>query len=141
VTSPAGRFATATLHGTTTRLLLAKNPAGWAEALPLAASDPVILAIDSVAADGKDVSWLWDVDYEQLQGRRVIATGPRAQDLAVRLTYAEVEHQVVPELPAALEAAADAGGSVPAPGSANAPIDLIATYTPFQRLLKMAGLR
>ena len=78
VISPAGRFATATLHGTTTaRLLLAKNPAGWAEALPLAASDPVILAIDSVAADGKDVSWLWDVPYEQLAGPTVIATGPR----------------------------------------------------------------
>ena len=44
-----------------------------------------MLAIDSAAADGRDVSWLWDVDYEQLAGRTVIATGPRAQDLAVRL--------------------------------------------------------
>ena len=141
VTSPAGRFATATLHGTTARLLLAKNPAGWAEALPLAASDPVILAIDSVAADGKDVSWLWDVEYEQLQGRRVIATGPRAQDLGVRLTYAEVEHQVLPDLAAALTAARGDADSSPPGGSTRAPVDLIATYTPFQRLLKMAGLR
>ncbi|MFT4294879.1 MAG: MurT ligase domain-containing protein [Micropruina sp.] len=141
VTSPAGRFATATLQGTTARLLLAKNPAGWAEALPLAASDPVILAIDSVAADGKDVSWLWDVDYEQLQGRRVIATGPRAQDLAVRLSYAEVEHQVIPELTAALAAVGDHPSSTSRPGTTEAPVDLIATYTPFQRLLKMAGLR
>jgi len=133
VTSPAGRFATATLHGTSVRLLLAKNPAGWAEALPLALSDPVILAIDSVAADGKDVSWLWDVDYEQLQGRAVIATGPRAQDLAVRLAYAEVAHQVIPELAQALAAAT--------PAAQAAPLDLIATYTPFQKLLKMAGLR
>ncbi|MFT4216597.1 MAG: MurT ligase domain-containing protein [Micropruina sp.] len=143
VTSPAGRFATATLHGTTARLLLAKNPAGWAEALPLATSDPVILAIDSVAADGKDVSWLWDVDYEQLRGRQVIATGPRAHDLAVRLSYADVEHKVIPDLVAALttvheerEAAAGMNGAVP-----QAPVDLIATYTPFQRLLKMARLR
>ena len=134
VTSPAGRFATATLHGTSVRLLLAKNPAGWAEALPLAASDPVILAIDSVAADGKDVSWLWDVDFEQLQGRVAIATGPRAQDLAVRLAYAEVEHHVLPDLATALTGAASPGGSA-------APLDLIATYTPFQKLLKMAGLR
>lgn len=128
VTAPAGRFATATFGTTTARLLLAKNPAGWAEALPLASSDPLVLAIDSVAADGKDVSWLWDVDYEQLAGRTVIATGPRAQDLAVRLSYADVAHRVVPDL---LQALADHSG----------PIDVIATYTPFQRLLKIAGLR
>lgn len=141
VTSPAGRFATTTMHGTTVRLLLAKNPAGWAEALPLAASDPVILAIDSVAADGKDVSWLWDVDYEQLQGREVIATGPRAQDLAVRLSYAEVEHRVIPDLAAAVAAGSGVSTSTPAPGGPAAPIDALATYTPFQKLLKMAGLR
>lgn len=115
VTSPAGRFATTTMHGTTVRLLLAKNPAGWAEALPLAASDPVILAIDSVAADGKDVSWLWDVDYEQLQGREVIATGPRAQDLAVRLSYAEVDHRVIPDLAEAVAAGRSISTSTPAP--------------------------
>ena len=86
VASPAGRFATATISGSTARLLLAKNPAGWAEALPLARTSTVILAIDSAAADGRDVSWLWDVEYEQLADRTVVATGPRAQDLAVRLS-------------------------------------------------------
>ncbi len=128
VTAPAGRYATARFGDTEARLLLAKNPAGWAEALPLATSDPVVLAIDSVAADGKDVSWLWDVEYEQLAGRQVIATGPRAMDLAVRLSYAGVDHTVVPDLAQAL-----AGHP--------RPVDVIATYTPFQRLLKMAGLR
>jgi UDP-N-acetylmuramyl tripeptide synthase len=128
VIAPAGRFATATFGSTTALLLLAKNPAGWAEALPLAASDPVILAIDSVAADGKDVSWLWDVPYEQLAGRTVICSGPRAQDLAVRLSYAGVDHEIEPDLRAAL-------------GERKAAVDVIATYTPFQALLKMAGLR
>ena len=128
VTAPAGRFATARFGSTTARLLLAKNPAGWAEALPLAASDPVVLAIDSAAADGKDVSWLWDVPYEQLAGRTVICSGPRAQDLAVRLSYAGVDHEIEPDLRKAL-------------GDRNANVDVIATYTPFQRLLKMAGLR
>jgi UDP-N-acetylmuramyl tripeptide synthase len=128
VTAPAGRFATAKFGNTTARLLLAKNPAGWAEALPLAASNPVILAIDSVAADGKDVSWLWDVPFEQLAGRRVICSGPRAQDLAVRLSYAGVDHEIEPDLRAAL-------------GERKAAVDVIATYTPFQALLKMAGLR
>ena len=128
VTAPAGRFATAQIGGATARLLLAKNPAGWAEALPLATSEPVVLAIDSVAADGKDVSWLWDVEYEQLQGRHVVASGPRAQDLAVRLTYAGVDHSIVPDLTEAL-------------AGHDGPIDVIATYTPFQRLLKLGGLR
>jgi UDP-N-acetylmuramyl tripeptide synthase len=131
VTAPAGRFATAKIAGTTARLILAKNPAGWAVALPLAASDPVILAIDSVAADGKDVSWLWDVPYEVLASRTVVATGPRAQDLAVRLTYAEVAHEVIPNLRKALIRCADTPEMV----------DVIATYTPFQALRKMAGLR
>lgn len=127
VHSPAGRFATARFGDTEARLLLAKNPAGWAEALPLVRTDTVILAIDSAAADGRDVSWLWDVAYEQLAGRTVIATGPRAQDLAVRLTHADVEHRCVPDLAAALAGHPE-------------PVDVVATYTPFQRLRKMGGV-
>jgi lipid II isoglutaminyl synthase (glutamine-hydrolysing) len=127
VTSPAGRYATARFGETTARLLLAKNPAGWAEALPLTTTDTVVLAIDSAAADGRDVSWLWDVEYEQLAGRHVVATGPRAQDLSVRLLYAEVEHSVVPDLATAMAGHSD-------------PVDVVATYTPFQRLRKLGGL-
>lgn len=127
VTSPAGRFATAHFGDTTARLLLAKNPAGWAEALPILSTDTVVLAIDSVAADGKDVSWLWDVDFEQLAGKRVIASGPRAHDLAIRLLYADVDHEVLPDLGEAL-------------AGHDAPVDVIATYTPFQKLRKMGGL-
>jgi UDP-N-acetylmuramyl tripeptide synthase len=127
VTSPAGRFGTAHFGSTTARLVLAKNPAGWAEALPLVQTETVILAIDSAAADGRDVSWLWDVEYEQLAGRRVIATGPRAQDLAVRLRYAEVEFSCVPSLSDAVVGHTE-------------PVDIVATYTPFQRLRKMGGL-
>ena len=117
--------------GTSARLVLSKNPAGWSESLPLLGSDPVILAIDSVAADGKDVSWLWDVDFEQLRGRRVICSGPRAYDLAVRLDYGDVAHEVIGDI-------ADAVRSV---RGTTVPIDVIATYTPFQKRLKMAGLR
>ena len=127
VTSPAGRYATTTFGNTTVRLLLAKNPAGWAGSLPLATSQTVVLAIDSAAADGRDVSWLWDVNYEQLAGRHVIATGPRAQDLSVRLLYAGVDHSVVPDLAEAM-------------AGHDAPVDVIATYTPFQRLRKLGGL-
>lgn len=127
VSAPAGRFATAHFGETTARLLLAKNPAGWAEALPLAQTSTVVLAIDSAAADGRDVSWLWDVEYEQLAGKNVIATGPRAQDLAVRLSHADVSFRCIPDLAAALAGHRE-------------PVDVIATYTPFQRLRKMGGV-
>jgi UDP-N-acetylmuramyl tripeptide synthase len=127
VSAPAGRFATAQFGETTARLLLAKNPAGWAEALPLAQTQTVVLAIDSAAADGRDVSWLWDVEYETLAGRTVIATGPRAQDLAVRLSHAGVDYRCIPDLASALAGHPE-------------PVDVIATYTPFQRLRKMGGV-
>ena len=128
VKAPAGRFSTGHFGDTTARLLLAKNPAGWAESLLVMNSDPVILAIDSAIADGTDVSWLWDVDYEQLAGRHVVCTGPRAQDLAVRLSYAGVEHSIVPSLSEALHAHYD--GTV----------DVLATYTAFLNLCKMGGV-
>ncbi|MFC6358505.1 DUF1727 domain-containing protein [Luteococcus peritonei] len=128
VASPAGRYAVGTFGDTKARLLLAKNPAGWAESLPLATSDPVVLAMDAVAADGRDMSWLWDVDYEQLAGRHVVCTGPRAHDLAVRLDYAEVEHSIVPDLSAAIS------------GHPETTLDVISTYTPFQKLRKLGGL-
>lgn len=138
VNSPAGRYAVATFgadsgRSVKARLMLSKNPAGWAESLPLATTDPVVLAIDAVAADGKDVSWLWDVEYEQLAGRRVICTGPRALDLAVRLTYGGVDHEVVPDLSAAIARAGELAGE-------DVVVDVLSTYTPFQKLRKLGGL-
>lgn len=135
VKSPAGRYATCTISGTRCRLLLSKNPAGWTESLPLTTSNPLVLAIDAVAADGKDVSWLWDVDYEQLAGRTVICAGPRALDLAVRLQYAEVEHIVIEDLSQALSSPLLAGK-----WDAEHPIDVLSTYTPFQKLRRLGGL-
>lgn len=128
VQAPAGRFAIATYGDTRARLVLAKNPAGWVESLLVMQSDPVILAIDSLIADGTDVSWLWDVDFEQLAGRRVIATGPRAADLAVRLSYAEVNHEVIPDVSEALK------------GPFDGTVDVLATYSVFLRLCRMGGV-
>lgn len=122
VEAPAGRYATMTIGDATIHLLLAKNPAGWATALPLATRETVVLAIDSQFADGQDVSWLYDVDFTPLRGRKIIATGYRALDLAVRLTYAEVEHTCVPDLMTAVE-------------GHTGDVDVVATYTPFQHLL------
>lgn len=100
----AGRYRRVTRHGTTVRLLMAKNPAGWQEAIDMLDPPPVplVAAINARIADGRDPSWLWDVPFERLRGRRVVAVGERRHDLAVRLRYAEVDHDVADDLDAAL---------------------------------------
>jgi UDP-N-acetylmuramyl tripeptide synthase len=118
----AGRYQVLNVGGARVRLLLAKNPAGWAEALELIKPPPtpVIVGINAGVADGRDPSWLWDVPFDRLRGRRVVATGERGRDLAVRLRYAEVSHTFVPTYQ---EAVQRAGGPE---------IDLAANYTSFQ---------
>lgn len=120
----AGRYRTIQVGHTTARLLLSKNPAGWMEVFDLLAPapGPVVVAINARIADGKDPSWLWDVPFERLQGRQVVATGERSHDLAVRLHYAEVDHRNEPDLRRAIEAAG--------PG----PVDVVANYTSFQAI-------
>ena len=51
-----------------------------------------MVSINARVADGADPSWLWDVPYERLAGRSVVATGDRFRDLSVRLHYAGVAH-------------------------------------------------
>ncbi|MCU1595459.1 MAG: hypothetical protein JWO12_2851 [Frankiales bacterium] len=124
-----GRYAELVLGARHVQLLLAKNPAGWAEALDQLQHDggPILIAVNARSADGLDPSWLWDVDFEQLRGRHVIVSGERAWDLAVRLAYAEVPHHVEHDLMLALEGLPDG------PGSA------VANYTAFQSLRRLIG--
>jgi UDP-N-acetylmuramyl tripeptide synthase len=122
----AGRYRTVRVGSSDVRLLLAKNPAGWHEALDMLAPPPrpVIVAINARVADGHDPSWLWDVPFERLRGRFVVATGERRLDLAVRLRYAEVHHAVAESLAAAVTIA-------------GAPLlDVAANYTAFQEYLE-----
>ncbi len=90
----AGRFTVRAFGATRARLMLAKNPAGWDELLDLVAgaSAPLVVSINARVADGADPSWLWDVPFERLAGRTVVATGDRYRDLSVRLRYAGVAH-------------------------------------------------
>ncbi|HET9781928.1 MAG TPA: Mur ligase family protein [Candidatus Dormibacteraeota bacterium] len=80
-------------------LVLSKNPAGFNEtvrtAVELADGKNFVIGLNDRKADGTDVSWIWDVDFEMLRGRAqaVIPAGVRADDLAVRLKYAGVEAQ------------------------------------------------
>jgi UDP-N-acetylmuramyl tripeptide synthase len=95
-------------------LALVKNPVGFTEVLRTILGVPgrrtLLIAINDLFADGTDVSWLWDVEFERLAERVNVAicAGLRAEDMAVRLKYAGVEPQrlrVEPDLRLALELA------------------------------------
>lgn len=96
----AGRYSTYEIHGRLARLMLAKNPAGWQEAMYMIdpGVDQVIVAVNGQVADGQDLSWLWDVDFSVLgaSSRKVYACGERGADLAVRLEYAGVHCELFP---------------------------------------------
>ena len=93
-----GRQESFTVHGRTMRMLLVKNPTGFDEVLrsadELAAARHYLIALNDGVADGRDISWIWDVDLERLARSphrpRVVVAGRRAEDLAVRLKYAGV---------------------------------------------------
>ncbi|HEY1669997.1 MAG TPA: MurT ligase domain-containing protein, partial [Trebonia sp.] len=84
VTSVAGRYTQVNRRGCDIRLLLAKNPAGWLEALDVMGPPPtpILLSVNAQGPDGKDTSWLWDVDFRRLRGRPVLVGGERKLDLA-----------------------------------------------------------
>ncbi len=133
----AGRFSTITWKGRPVRLLLAKNPAGWTAIFDLleetrAKESPVVLSVNARVADGLDTSWLWDVPFERLAGRRVVATGDRRLDLGVRLHYAEVDHVVVADPVTALDRAG--GPRQPSGGPAATGLDFLGNYTAFADL-------
>ena len=137
----AGRFSTVRRQGRVVRLLLAKNPAGWTAIFDLLdesghPAPPVVLSINARVADGFDTSWLWDVPFERLAGRAVVATGERCRDLAVRLRYAEVDHQVVPDPLEAVDTAAQAAApSSPSSSTDGAPaVEFLGNYTAFAQL-------
>jgi UDP-N-acetylmuramyl tripeptide synthase len=105
-------------------VLLAKNPAGANENVRTVLLDHaplhVLAALNDRTADGRDVSWIWDVDYEPLLDRiaHLTVSGDRAHDLALRFRYAGLDPArmtVQPDLDRALDAAlagAPAGGPV-----------------------------
>jgi UDP-N-acetylmuramyl tripeptide synthase len=139
----AGRFASTVRKGHPVRLLLAKNPAGWTAIFDLLDEDgsvdtPIVLAINARIADGLDTSWLWDVPFERLAGRPVVATGDRRLDLAVRLRYAEVACSVVEDPLAAVDRAVDMvpsghdGGR--GRGDATGSVEFLGNYTAFAEL-------
>jgi lipid II isoglutaminyl synthase (glutamine-hydrolysing) len=137
----AGRYRTVRIGAHDARILLAKNPAGWQEALSMVDKHAagVVISVNGRVPDGEDLSWLWDVRFEHLAGEprasrgesdeerqrkdpHVVAAGERGTDLAVRLGYAGVEHTLVHDTLAAI-------ASCP-PGR----VEVVANYTAFLQL-------
>jgi UDP-N-acetylmuramyl tripeptide synthase len=139
-----GRLERVPMEGRELLLALVKNPVGFNEVLrtvlPESGTFQLVLAINDLFADGTDISWLWDVDFEPLADRpiSIVCTGLRADDMAVRLKYANVQRQriqVEPDLARALELAL-AGSEV------GETIYMLPTYTAMletRKLLRKTG--
>ncbi len=85
-----GRGEEFSLAKGTVRLILVKNPSGFQLSLDSAEVQPTLIAINDRYADGRDVSWLWDVKIDSLRRDEVSVTGIRAYDMALRLEYDQV---------------------------------------------------
>ncbi len=140
-----GRFERLQVDGREAVLLLFKNPTGANEALRAIAGDVagsrVVLALNDRIADGRDVSWIWDIDLEgALDGAEgVVCTGTRAADLAVRLRYADLPGERI-DIRTPPEAAFDAAVRDAPPGGR---VYVLATYTAMldlHRVLSERGL-
>jgi UDP-N-acetylmuramyl tripeptide synthase len=114
VTAVFGRAESIAVGGTELSILLIKNPAGANEVLRTLALEQgeleLLAVLNDLTADGRDVSWVWDADFELLSDHvgMVTCAGTRAAELALRFKYAGVPGErirVVPELPVALDAA------------------------------------
>lgn len=106
-----GRSERLTIRGKHVLIQLIKNPAGASQSLSAVALDKnarVLIAINDNLADGRDISWLWDADFEQLANlpRAITVSGQRGEDMAVRMKYAGVSsNQItcIPQLDQALK--------------------------------------
>ncbi len=124
-----GRVETLTVAGRPLSILLVKNPAGANEVLRTLTLEEgsldLWLALNDGIADGRDVSWVWDADFEVLAGRvrRATCSGMRAEEMALRLKYAGIDGPIAVErdLGRSLDSAvADGDG---------APLYALPTYT------------
>jgi lipid II isoglutaminyl synthase (glutamine-hydrolysing) len=138
-----GRFERIAAGDKTVLLLLIKNPAGANEVVRTLVADGgprlAFIALNDNIADGRDVSWIWDVDFEPLEGalEQLIATGGRAHELALRFKYGGVSPeriQVVPDLERALDRALD----LTPPGGE---LVVLPTYTAMLALRRIASDR
>ena len=142
-TAAFGRFERIAAGERGILMLLIKNPAGANEAIRTLEEGGVpatlVIALNDRIADGRDVSWIWDVDFEPLLDRveRIVASGERAAELALRFTYAGFplsQLEVIPDLREAL----DRGLELVPPGGE---LGVLPTYTAMLELRSIAVSR
>lgn len=138
-----GRSERLVIAGKSILIQLIKNPAGASQVVNAVAADKrgrVLIAINDNLADGRDISWLWDAEFELLAGRNqpIMVSGLRAQDMAVRLKYAGIPSErivVRPQLDKALKEIVELAGP-------DETVWLLPTYTcllELQKILKSMG--
>ena len=153
VTSAFGRVERVRVDGTEVVIMLVKNPSGYNQVIRTVAGEPgaksLMVALNDNQMDGRDVSWIWDVEFEMLRGQvsTVVTSGLRAHDLALRLKHADwfvprhdgdhvpelaIETDVIRALSIAIRQTPD-----------DEPLYLLTTYTPMWELrehLRKQGL-
>lgn len=131
-----GRTETREIKGHKALIQLIKNPTGASEVLKTVDLDSnIVIAINDNYADGRDISWLWDSDFEQLKDAKklVITSGIRANDMAVRLKYAGIpQNQIIvePSIKKAIELAAESKDK-------DETITILPSYTALLKIAKM----
>lgn len=125
----AGRYAQVQVGPHNVRMILAKNPAGWQTAMDMVGSREggIALAFNAAGVDGRDPSWLYDVDFEPVAHRSVSVCGERATEMTVRLEIDGAQ-------PAQFDDLRSAIGALP-PGD----VDLVANYSAFQQARRELG--
>jgi UDP-N-acetylmuramyl tripeptide synthase len=138
-----GRFERIEVGDRRLLMLLVKNPAGANEAVRTIVDGGTpalaVVALNDAIADGRDVSWIWDVDFEPLLGGldRLIATGDRAAELALRFKYGGMDPDAIEVIPS-LEHALDRGLELTEAGSE---LVVLPTYTAMLALRKIVAAR
>lgn len=138
-----GRFERITVGDRRLLMLLIKNPAGANEAVRTifdgGTPSFVVIALNDAIADGRDVSWIWDVDFEPLIPglQRLVATGDRAAELALRFKYGGLDAGSIEVVPS-LERALDRGLELTPPGGE---VVVLPTYTAMLALRKLVAER
>lgn len=125
-----GRLETVVADGKRVKILLSKNPTGFNESLRTVAASrdvgPMLLVLNDRIPDGRDVSWIWDVDFEQYRNfSRYIVSGDRVFDMALRLKYAEISSKKTDVVESLGEAIAAGIGAV----KNNEVLWILATYS------------
>ncbi|MGZ4439695.1 MAG: MurT ligase domain-containing protein [Gaiellaceae bacterium] len=139
-----GRFERIAVgDGRSVLILLIKNPAGANEAIRTlvdgGAPSTALIALNDGIADGRDISWIWDVDFEPLAGGlgHLVASGDRAAELGLRFKYGGLDEAALEVVPG-LEAALDRGLALTPPGGE---LVILPTYTAMLALRRIVAGR